>query len=119
MGENMKKKIWQKFSVLCMVLALMMPSIVQATEIVATSEAEVSTDKMAEETSEKTEVSSEKLSVKDENLQAEPVVQENVTTVIYDEVEFELNNTDDTARVVAYHGTGGHVNIPATGSFSL
>lgn len=110
----MKKKIWQKFSVLCMVLALMMPSIVQATEIVATSEAEVSTDKMAEETSEKTEVSSEKLSVKDENLQAEPVVQENVTTVIYDEVEFELNNTDDTARVVAYHGTGGHVNIPAT-----
>lgn len=97
-----------------MVLALMMPSIVQATEIVATSEAEVSTDKMAEETSEKTEVSSEKLSVKDENLQAEPVVEENVTTVMYDEVEFELNHTDDTARVVAYHGTGGHVNIPAT-----
>lgn len=110
----MQQKTWRKFAVPCMVLALMMPSIVQATEIVATSEAEVSTDKMAEETSEKTEVSSEKLSVKDENLQAEPVVQENVTTVMYDEVEFELNHTDDTARVVAYHGTGGHVNIPAT-----
>lgn len=50
-----------------MVLVLTMPSIVQATEIVATSEAEVSTDKMAEETSEKAEVSSEKLPVEDEN----------------------------------------------------
>lgn len=63
----MKQKIWQKFSVLCMVLVLTMPSIVQATEIVATSEAEVSTDKMAEDTSEKAEVSSEKLPVEDEN----------------------------------------------------
>ncbi|MEA4830017.1 MAG: hypothetical protein VB121_08550, partial [Enterococcus thailandicus] len=74
----MKQKIWQKFSVLCMVLALMMPSIVQATEIVATSEAEVSTDKMAEETSEKAEVSSEKLSAKDENQQAEPDIKEEI-----------------------------------------
>ncbi|MFB8538744.1 leucine-rich repeat protein [Enterococcus thailandicus] len=61
-----------------MVLALMMPSIVQATEIVATSEAEVSTDKMAEETSEKAEVSSEKLPVEDENQQAEPDIKEEI-----------------------------------------
>lgn len=60
----MKQKIWQKFSVLCMVLALMMPSIVQATEIVATSEAEVSTDKMAEETSE----TEEEIEIFDEEL---------------------------------------------------
>lgn len=60
----MKKKIWQKFSALCMVLALMMPSIVQATEIVATSEAEVSTDKMAEETSE----TEEEIEIFDEEL---------------------------------------------------
>lgn len=98
----MQQKTWRKFAVPCMVLALMMPSIVQATEIVATSEAEVSTDKMAEETSEKTEVSSEKLSVKDENLQAEPVVEESESVVSEEEEPFnvaEPTNKEESSDV--------------------
>ncbi|MBO0481394.1 leucine-rich repeat protein [Candidatus Enterococcus courvalinii] len=81
----MQQKIWRKVSVLCMVLALMMPSIVQATEIVTTSETEVSTEKMAEETSKDVQVSNEKLSIEEGNQQIEPVVEENEPVVLEEE----------------------------------
>lgn len=128
----MKKKIWQKFSALCMVLALMMPSIVQATEIVITSNVEENTKEMVGQDSKNTELTKNKLSTEVENPQArtvgsdEPVNEEILeedsdsevvsTNTIIDGMHFSFTGTDgnSTARVVNYTGpVGGSVSVPA------
>lgn len=128
----MKQKIWQKFSVPCMVLALMMPSIVQATEIVITNNVEENTKEMGGQDSKNTELTRDKLSTEVENPQArtvdsdEPVNEEILEedsdsevaspSTIIDGMHFVFTGTDgnSTATVFNYTGpVGGSVSVPA------
>lgn len=78
----MHRKIWRKVLVLFMALAVMMPNVVQAVEIIVMSESEEVTDQKMEKTSPEEEIQLFNEGQSDEVIEVEYIVEDNMSTNI-------------------------------------